>query len=205
MSRRAHASRQAVGRPIRVSVSAEKLAWLGAVLALVGLLLALLHAGPHPAWGLKRWFCSMQFFVASAVAAYTASLDRRRQPISGVNGWWMLSALFLWLSIEQIMRTQPCAGDWLKLYYSIQLGSQEILVSWEMMLAPVVVTAAVYFGFFLWQRLRGRPLLQALSASGLLAWIGALIGYEWLGMTGVTCFLIALIRYATTRTFSDES
>ncbi len=230
------ASERAPERPVRLSFSRGSLIRLGIGLLAFELLLRMLYTAPIPSWIVKRWFdlgapgtipgwfSSMQLAVISALSMYIAYRDRQRSPHEWMNGWWITSALFLWISMDEVSQIHEGLGDWLGRHYVIALGTSDLFFSWELAFAPLIILFAAYLGLFFWRRLAGRPWLRTLAAAGLLAWILALaceaitefgqssrwVKMQWTGleelleMAGATVFLLVLLRYATTRTFSDE-
>jgi hypothetical protein len=165
---------------------------------------------------IPTWFSSMQLYTVAALAAYLGWRERASARLSaGAGGWWVVMAMFLYLSMDETVQIHEVSGHLLTRVVPLS-GFREPVFYWLVALLPVMVFGAWYLGMFVWRRLRGHPRLLALSLAGLACWaavpfaelidaLGALQGWrltllrsaeEGLEMVGATCFLALFLRYA---------
>ena len=191
--------------------------WLGASLVAAELVLWWLH-GATASWGkghhwfdldaegtIASWFSSMQLFCVAAVAAYCAWRERRR-------GWWWLSGLFLYISVDETAGFHEVIGNLLERRLSIPLFPPGSPLYWLLAFFPLIGFAVWYVGKFLSKDFQGRTGPRVLAWAGLAIWLEALliesawvfhespivvrVGWEeFLEMAGATCFLIAFLTH----------
>ena len=191
---------------------------LGASLLAVELALWWLHGATAP-WASRHhwfdldaegsvsvWFSSMQLFVVAGVTAYCAWNERRRS-------WWLLSGLFLYISVDETAGFHEAIGDWLGQRISLPFFPRGATQYWLVAFLPLIGFAVWYFGRFLSRDFQGRTGPRVLAWAGLAIWLKALliesgwvfpqsplavrVGWEeFLEMAGATCFLIAFLTHA---------
>lgn len=217
---------------LAVSVSRRDVLTLGALLLAVELLLRYLYTAPILWWSVRpwfdldgeanipSWFSSMQLLAVGLLAAYCAWRESTPHGARWRNGWWLIMAIFLYLSIDEAAKLHETVGH---------LVSQRVRLTWFeggiwsvrywiLAFLPVLAWATGYLIQFFWRRFAGRPYLLLTVTVGLISWLGVLvcefvpgvvsmsqwhaiylIGWEeLLEMVGATCFLVAVLRYATT-------
>ncbi len=153
------------------------------------------------------WFSSVQLFCVAGVAASCAWKERRR-------GWWWLSGLFLYLSVDETAGFHEAIGEWLGRRIAIPvLFPQGGVKVWLAAFSPLIAFAVWYVGKFLSKDFRGKLGPRVLAWAGLAIWLEALVvetgwvfrgtplpvlvGWEeFLEMAGATCFLIAFLTHA---------
>lgn len=130
---------------------------------------------------LGTWFSVVQMSLVGLVSFFISILCRVKGSIYASIGWFVLSFIFLYLSVDDAAKVHERVGTYLEyLYEEDSTGFIGSLVNsfpsyaWQLFLFPMFFSMGVFILVFLWKQLSTKALKMLLIA-GFCCWGGAFI------------------------------